>query len=80
VAAIGLEQVVYQRKGVFDDLIPLGCADLFPLESDSRSNIMKAEEEDLDARIKMLLYNQDDLIAVLFTFIFYILKCSGCFH
>ena len=54
-ATIGLEQVVYQRKGVFDDLIPLGCADLFPLESDSRSNIMKTEEEDLDARIEMLL-------------------------
>jgi hypothetical protein len=55
VAVIGLEQVVYQRKGVFDDLIPLGCADLSPLESDSRSNIMKTEEEDLDARIEMLL-------------------------
>ena len=54
-AAIGLEQVVYERKGIFDDLIPLGCADLSPLESDSRSNIMKAEEEDLDARIEMLL-------------------------
>ena len=55
VAAIGLEQVVYQRKGVFDDLIPLGCADLSPLDSDSRSNIMKTEEEDLDARIEVLL-------------------------
>jgi len=55
VAAIGLEQVVYERKGVFDDLVPLLCADLSPLESDSRSNIMKAEEEDLDARIEMLL-------------------------
>ena len=54
-AAIGLEQVVYQRKCVFDDLIPLGCADLSPLESDSRSSIMKTEEEDLDARIEVLL-------------------------
>jgi hypothetical protein len=55
VAAIGLEQVVYQRKGVFDDLVPLGCADLSPLVSDSRSNNMKTEEEDLDARIEVLL-------------------------
>jgi len=55
VTAVGLEQVVYERKSVFDDLIPLGCADLSPLESDSRSNIMKTEEEDLDARIEMLL-------------------------
>ena len=54
-AAVGLELVFYERKGVFDDLIPLGCADLFPLESDSRSNIMKTEEEDLDARIEVLL-------------------------
>ena len=54
-AAIGLEQVVYQRKGVFDDLIPLGCADLSPLKSDRRSYIMKAEEEDFDARIEVLL-------------------------
>ena len=54
-AAIGLEQVINERKSVFDDLIPLGCADLSPLDSDSRSNIMKAEEEDLDARIEMLL-------------------------
>ena len=53
-AAVGLEQVFYERKGVFDDLIPLGCADLSPLESDSRSNNMKAEEEDFDARIEML--------------------------
>ena len=54
-AAIGLEQVVYERKGIFDYLIPLRCADLSPLESDSRSNIMQAEEEDLNARIEMLL-------------------------
>ena len=54
-AAIGLEQVFYQRKGVFDDLIPFGCAELSPLESDSRSDIMQAEEEDFDARIEMLL-------------------------
>ena len=54
-AAIRLEQVVYQRNGIFDDLIPLGCADLSPLESDSRSYIMKAEEEDFDARIEVLL-------------------------
>ena len=53
--AIGLEQVVYQRKCVFDDLIPFGCADLSPLESDCRSDIMQAEEEDFDARIEMLL-------------------------
>ena len=41
---------------------------------------MQAEEEDLDARIEMLLCNIDDLIALLFSFIFYILKCSGCFY
>jgi hypothetical protein len=55
VAAVGLKQVFYERKGVFDDLVPLLCADLSPLESDSRSDIMKTEEEDLDARIEMLL-------------------------
>ena len=54
-ASVGLEEVIYQRKGIFDNLIPLGCADLSPLESDSRSNIMQAEEEDFDARIEMLL-------------------------
>ena len=54
-AAVGLEQVVYQRKCVFDDLIPFGCADLSPLESDRRTNVMHAEEEDLDARIEVLL-------------------------
>ena len=53
--AVGLKQVVYERKGIFDDLIPLGCADLSPLESDSRSNILKTEEEDFDPRIEMLL-------------------------
>ena len=65
-AAVGLEQVVYKRKGVFDDLIPLGCADFSPLESDSRSNIMKTKEENLDARIEVLLCNQDDLILLFF--------------
>jgi hypothetical protein len=55
VAAVGLEQIFYERKSVFDDLIPLGCADLSPLESDSRSYIMQAEEEDFDPRIEMLL-------------------------
>jgi hypothetical protein len=55
VAAIGLELIFYERKGVFDDLIPLGCADLSPLESNSRTNVMHAEEEDFDARIEMLL-------------------------
>jgi hypothetical protein len=55
VAAVGLEQVFYERKGVFDDLVPLLCADLSPLESDGRSDIMQAEEEDLDAKIEMLL-------------------------
>jgi hypothetical protein len=80
VAAVGLKQVVYERKGVFDDLIPLWCADLSPLESNSRTNVMQAEEEDLDARIEIMLCNQDDLIALLFTFIFYILKCSGSFN
>ena len=54
-AAVGLEQVFYERKGVFDDIVPLFCADLSPLESDSRSDIMKTEKEDLDARIEMLL-------------------------
>ena len=54
-AAVGLEQVVYERKGVFDDLVPLLCADLYPLESDSRTNVMHAKEENLDARIEMLL-------------------------
>ena len=54
-AAVGLELVFYERKGVFDNLIPLGCADLSPLESNSRTNVMHAEEEDLDARIEMLL-------------------------
>ena len=54
-AAIGLEEVIYKRESVFDNLIPLGCADLSPLKSDSRSYIMKAEEEDFDARIEVLL-------------------------
>ena len=54
-AAVGLEQVFYERKGVFDDLVPFLCADLSPLESDSRSDIMKAKEKDLDERIEMLL-------------------------
>ena len=56
VAAVRVEQLINDREGFFDDFIPLSGFHPSPLVANIGTSTMHAKEEDLNARVEVLLW------------------------